>query len=70
MEEYILVHFLGGHRLKITGDHVENFIKKYKEAITKGATHFYSEAESSILINLANVTFIQQLIEEKEQIHE
>ena len=60
----IMVNFVGGKSLKLTGDHVPPFMENYGKAVEDGAEYFRSFGDDKVAINMKNVTFIEEYTEE------
>jgi hypothetical protein len=60
----IIVNFVGGKMLKLTGEHVPPFLENYTKAVNSNARYFMSAGNVKILINIQHVTFIEDFEEE------
>jgi len=59
-ERVIRVHFTGRDSLQLSGDHVPTFIENYQRAVGNGNYYFFTKGKDSILINIPQVTFIEE----------
>lgn len=59
-ERVIIVHFVGGEKLRLHGEHVPTFIENYRQAVEENAKCFASASVDKIIIHIAQVTFIEE----------
>lgn len=59
-ERVINIHFVGGHILRLYGDHVKPFIDNYAKAIENNNSHFRSYAKDRIIIDIDKVMFVEE----------
>ena len=67
-ERVIRIHFTGRNTLQLHGEHVAPFLDNYHKAVEGDNTHFKSEGKDRILINMAQVTFIEEITIEVEDV--
>jgi hypothetical protein len=59
-ERVIRIHFTGRQGLQLSGEHVLTFYDNYMKGVSSNNTHFFSEGKDKIIINMQEVTFIEE----------